>query len=188
MAYGSFGPGTITAFGGAVGDLLGGEAKGDQLRLEATASRLRASGNRAEAENYDLASGLSGQNLEFTKVSTAIKEMQMDRQVYKGVGTTRADIAGAGFAMSGSALDIMAEGASQGALNKAVLGQQGLITEAGYKEQQQSYNNMSVAARYAASVQDNMASRQDDLADDAETTGAITGGIKAAAGFASLFM
>jgi hypothetical protein len=36
---------------------------------------------------------------------------------------------------------------SRGALAKAVLGQQGLIPEAGYEEQAQSYQTMASAAR-----------------------------------------
>ncbi len=47
-------------------------------------------------------------------------------------------MAGAGLGESGSALDILRDSASQGALTKATLGQQGLINEAGYQEQQQS--------------------------------------------------
>jgi hypothetical protein len=88
-------------------------------------------------------------------MSTAIKESQADRNLYQALGTTRADFAvglfarpmncriwrcsGAGFAESGSALDLLRESASQGAMTKAVLGEQGLITEAGYQEQAQSY-------------------------------------------------
>lgn len=66
------------------------------------------------------------------------------------MGQTTADVSGAGFGMSGSALDILRSGAQQGALTKQVLAQQGLISEAGYEEQQQSYLNMAQAADAAA--------------------------------------
>ena len=66
--------------------------------------------------------------------------------------------------------------ASQGALAHAVLGQQGLITEAGYKEQAQSYEIMRGAANDAGNAENNAA------------TGAeITGSVKAIAGLATLF-
>jgi hypothetical protein len=44
----------------------------------------------------------------------------------------------------------MRSNAQQGALNKQVLAQQGLITEAGYEEQQQSYELMAQAADVSA--------------------------------------
>jgi hypothetical protein len=82
-------------------------------------------------------------------MSTAIKQSQADRNLYQSLGTTEADIAGAGLAQSGSALDLLRESASQGAMTKAVLGEQGLITEAGYAEQAQSYQDMASAAGVA---------------------------------------
>ncbi len=91
-------------------------------------------------------------------------------------GTTQADVAGAGFSMSGSAADIMRDSASQGALTHAVLGQQGLINEAGYKEQAASDNTMATAAVQAGNAEGNAATFAD-----------VTGGIKMIAGMASLF-
>jgi hypothetical protein len=82
-------------------------------------------------------------------MSTAIKESQADRNLYQALGQTKADVASAGFAQSGSALDLLRESASQGAMTKAVLGEQGLITEAGYQEQAQSYSDMAAAAGVA---------------------------------------
>ena len=150
----AFGAGTINDIGGAVSDLFA--AEGD---------RAKAAGDRSEATDYGLASGLAGENEKFTETSTAIKEAQQARQVTLGLGKESADIAGAGFAASGSALDLMRDSAQQGALTHAVLGQQGLITEAGYTEQQQAYTNMQAAANQAANAEDNAA------------TGATIGGI-----------
>ena len=59
--------------------------------------------------------------------------------MYSSMSQTKADIAGGGFAASGSGLDILAQSASQGALQQAVIARQGLITEAGYQEQAQSF-------------------------------------------------
>jgi hypothetical protein len=83
-------------------------------------------------------------------MSTAIQEFQAQREITKSLGQTRADAAGAGFAEGGSALDMLRESASQGALQRAVLAEQGLITEQGFREQAQSYTNMAEAARDAA--------------------------------------
>jgi len=69
------------------------------------------------------------------------------------------------------ALDILRDSASQGALAKAVLQEQGQITEAGYKEQAQSYQNTASAAQVAINA-DNQAS----------VFSTVTGALKIAAG------
>jgi hypothetical protein len=97
------------------------------------AHKTKAQGLRIEAGNYDLAAGFSDQNARFTEESTAIKQSQLDRQMFKALGGQAADVAGAGFAASGSATDILRESASQGELLRTVAGQQGLITEEGYR-------------------------------------------------------
>lgn len=170
----AFGTGTINSIGGAVSDIFQGEATADSLNL-------KAQGDLSEAQNYDLASALATQNSQFTEQSTAVKETQQQRQIYMGMGSTQADVAGSGFQMGGSALDLMRSGAAQGALTQQVIGQQGLITEAGYNEQAQAYTNMSAAARYAASTEQSMAS-------DAESNSYITAGIKGVSAVASLFV
>lgn len=143
----AFGAGTFNAISGAVGDLFAADS-----------NRAKAEGNRIQAENYDLASKLATQNADFTETSTAIKQTQLDRSIFQTIGGQQADVAGAGFAASGSALDILRDSASQGALTKAVAGQQGLITEAGYQQQATSFTNMASAARMAADAEDKAAS------------------------------
>jgi hypothetical protein len=143
---GGFGASTINDFGGAVSDLFA--AQGD---------KAKAQGDLIEKQNYLEASDLATQNEQFTETSTAIKQSQAARQLYLQIGGQKADVAGAGFAESGSAIDLLRSSASQGALNRAVLGQQGLIQEAGYKEQAQSYQNMAQAAQVAADAENNAA-------------------------------
>jgi hypothetical protein len=161
----AIGPGTITSIGGAVNDLFGADAH-----------RAKAAGDVFEKKNYDLAAVYADQNAKFTETSTAIKGAQLDRQLYQTIGGQAADVAGAGFAASGSALDLMRDSASQGALTHAVAGEQGLITEAGYKEQAESFRNMSGAAQVAIDA-------ENKAADNAW----ITAGIKGVAAAASLF-
>jgi hypothetical protein len=161
----AFGASTISGFGGAASDLFSGF--GD---------KAKAQGDFAEAKNYGLASDLATQNEKFTETSTAIKQAQIDRENTKMIGGQEADVAGAGFAESGSALDLLRESASQGALTHAVAAQQGLITEAGYTEQAQSYQTMRQAAIDAG----NAANQAGDFA-------TVSGIIKGVAGIASLF-
>jgi hypothetical protein len=96
-------------------------------------------------------------------------------QISKSLGQTTADVAGAGFATAGSAIDLLRESAAQGAITKQVTQVQGNIQEAGYKEQAQSYENMAAAAGVAAGAEKNAA------------TGDFMGaGIQAAAAIARL--
>jgi hypothetical protein len=162
----AFGAGTIGSIGGAVQDLFGSEAH-----------ELKAKGLRLEAENYEDAAGFATKNAEFSRISTGIKLAQQDREIYKTLGGVTADVAGAGFSMSGSALDIMRDSASQGALMKAVAGEQGLIQEEGYNVQAKSYANMSKAAEFAAQAEDTAA--------DASMWSA---GFKGASAIASIFL
>lgn len=168
----AFGSSTFSGIGGAVSDLFSSEATASGLRLKAT-------GNRVEAGNYDLAATLARQNEQFTEQSTAVKEVMATRQIQMGAGSTEADIAGAGFSNSGSALDLLRSGAQQGALQKQILGQQGLITEAGYREQASAFDNLASYARYAATV-------EDDQAGKSERAGMIGAVFKGAAALASL--
>jgi hypothetical protein len=142
----AIGAGTFSDIGGGISDLF---AIG--------ADKAKAQGDRFEAQNYDLAAKYALQEEAFTKESTAIQGMQAERQMYSSMSQTKADIAGGGFAASGSGLDILASSASQGALQQAVIQRQGLITEQGYEEQAQSYRNMESAANLAAGAEDQAA-------------------------------
>jgi|KBSMisStandDraft_5_1062788.scaffolds.fasta_scaffold87455_1 hypothetical protein len=164
---------TIGNVGGAVSDLFSGfgklaegDLKAKGLNIQAEGLRLKAKGDLAEAENYDLASGLAKENKQFTEASTAIQQSQLDRNNYLQIGGQRADVAGAGFAESGSALDILRDSAQQGALARAVLGQQGHITEAGYQEQADSFTTLASAARVTAAGEEKIAGETDQLAAD----------------------
>src|SRR5690348_3795013 len=88
-----------------------------------------AEGDKAEASNYRLAAGLARENEQYTEQSTAIKNMQAERQIYQTVGEQGAAVAASGFTTGGSAGDLLRSSVSQGALTHAVLSEQGLIQE-----------------------------------------------------------
>lgn len=130
---------TFTNAGGAVSDIF--SSIGDSYKKQ---------GDLIEQGMYQDEASLATQNAAYTAQSTAIKEAQESRSIYKSQSGTEADVAGAGLAKSGSALDILADSASQGALTKQVMQQQGLMTEAGYQEQAKSYTAQADAAGVAA--------------------------------------
>lgn len=162
---GGLGANTFSDVAGGVSDLFAAEA-----------DRTKAQGDILEQQNYLQAAKFAGDEATYTGWSTNIKEAQQTREITQSLGRTTADVAGAGFASSGSAGDILRDSAGQGALAKMVTGEQGLITEAGYQEQATSYNNMAAAAGVAASAERTAATGAD-----------ITGGLKMAAGVATLF-
>ncbi len=134
--------------GGAVKDLFGGI------------------GEFASAKGYKAAAGYATQNAEIAAQSAQIQETQAQRKIYQTLGGQKADIAGAGLANSGSALDIMRDSAQQGSLTKQLIANQGAINVAGYKEEASNYNAMASAAKSSG-------------------TGSIIGGVISAA--ASIF-
>ncbi len=134
--------GAGSAAGAAVSDIFAGFA-----------AQSKAKGDLLEQQNYQKANLYAQQEAQFTAMSTRIQEMQESREISKSLGQTTADVAGAGFATAGSAIDLLRESAAQGALTKQVTQVQGNITEAGYKEQAESYANMATAAGEAASAE-----------------------------------
>jgi hypothetical protein len=168
----ALGASTFSNFGGAASDLFSG-ILGEQ------SADIKAQGDLAEASSYEMAANLALLNEGYTKTATAVKEAQNEREVYQTISQQEAGVAGGGLAESGSALDLLRDSASQGALSHAIIGQQGLITEAGYQEQHDSYVNMANALTQAAS-------EEQKLGSETGIFGAITGGIKAIAGIATL--
>lgn len=175
----AFGVGTVNSISGAVADLFNADAH----KANAQAHRYKAQGQRIEAGNYDRSSDFSEQNAMFTETSTAIKRAQTDRDLYKTLGGQQSDIAGAGFANTGTALDLMRDSAAQGALTKAVGAQQGLITEEGYQVQAKNYIAMGEAARLAASAEDAAAAAEEHAAKGSQ----ISSIFKGVAAIASVF-
>jgi hypothetical protein len=163
--------GGISLSTGGIGSIAGGVSD----LFASMGYKAKAQGDAFEQQNYLLAGTLADQNEQYTEWSTGIKQAQEDRELFKSLGTTKADIAGAGLAESGSALDILRESASQGAMARAVTGEQGLIAEAGYREQAQSYRNMAAAAQVAIDAENKAAKGAE-----------ITGILKGAAGGAAM--
>lgn len=122
---------TFGDIGGAVSDLFSGY------------------GQLQSAKGYAKAAGFAQQNAEIAKQSEAIQELQAQRKVYQTIGGQQADVAGAGLAASGSALDLLRDSAQQGALTVQLTKQQGAINVAGYEAEAASYSSMASAAKAA---------------------------------------
>lgn len=110
-----------------------------------------AVGELKMAKGYSAAAGLAGQNAEIAAQSARIQTTMAQRQITQTLGGQRADIAGAGLAASGSALDLMRDSAQQGGLTKQLIAAQGAINVNGYQAEQASYEAQASAAKASAS-------------------------------------
>lgn len=124
----------INSAGQAVQDLFSGE------------------GATAEANSYTTAAQLAEQNASLSATSTRIQSTQTARQILQTEGTQVADVAGAGFTESGSALDLLRSSASQGALQQSLTNIQGAINENAYAAQAGAYKGAAAAANENATA------------------------------------
>lgn len=134
-AVGDFASGAAD-LGGAVTDLFG------------------ARGARSSAGSYEEAERIANENAVLAGAATRTKALLLQRQITKGLGSTQAQVAGAGFAASGSALDIMRDSASQGAITKALNEEQGAITVNSFREQANQFGAMAKAAKSSSRLQE----------------------------------
>lgn len=113
----------------------------------AASSIFSGIGELQSAKGYKKAAGFAGLNADISQQSADIQELMASRQVYKTMGGQQADVAGAGLASSGSALDLMRDSAQQGSLTKQLIANQGEINVMGYKAEEASYSSMASAAK-----------------------------------------
>lgn len=106
-----------------------------------------AVGSLSSAKGYKKAAGFADQEARISEESTRLQQFQQQRDLYRTLGGQQADIAGAGLANSGSALDIMRSSASQGSLAKQLVGMQGAIQTSGYQAEAESYRTMASASK-----------------------------------------
>lgn len=118
----------------------------------AVSSLFTSEGNAAQAKDFQGAATLAEQNAQLAAASTRIQEQQTSRSVAQSLGTTEADVAGAGFTTSGSALDILKSSAQQGALAKSLVNIQGAINENSYAAQAGAYSGEASAAKEASTA------------------------------------
>jgi hypothetical protein len=154
----------VSNLGTAASDLFAGmytapaeqaaaEAQVAMANASAKADILQGTGDVLEGQVYGEAAILAQLNAQYTERSTAIQEQQAQRSLYMNLGSQAAAAGGSGSSGGGSAAAIMRNSVEQGALNLAVIRQQGLIQEAGYEEQANAYTLQQQAAGVAAEAQ-----------------------------------
>lgn len=99
----------------------------------------------AQAENYGFQAGIAdlngkimAENLDYEVQMAYATEQMMDRQNRRDIGKMKATYGAAGVTMSGSAIDVLADSAAEGALNVAMLNYQSERRQQGIKYQMQA--------------------------------------------------
>lgn len=137
---------TFSNAAGSVSDLFAGIGSIEKGNMQAESLDLKAQGDLAEAQQYDLAD-------QYTKTIGAVQQAQQQRSTTMQIGGQKAAIAGGGFAASGSGLDILADSARQGALAQSTI-------ESGTEEKSASYELMASTARQTAAGEEDIAGQE----------------------------
>lgn len=128
----SGGPTPAGLLGGAVSDLTG------------------AAGGLSEASAYSKAAQIATTNEALATESANLQEYALNRQAYQTISAQKSQIAGAGFAQGGSALDLARSSQQQANLAQGVTKIQGEITAGGFAQQAAAYEGQAAAAKAQA--------------------------------------
>ena len=168
---------------GAVGDLFSGAGSYFAGQGKIAGDTAMAGGYTEEAASFTDAANIEAQNVKYAKLSGDLQNIAATRNIYKSESGTSSDVAGAGLAESGSALDILRGSAAQGALTHAVIGNQTAINENSYKQQEDAYQGEASMATAEASA----ATASASAAGTSGTMSSIGSALGAVAGIASMF-
>lgn len=120
---------SVSLLSGGIGDIFGGV------------------GDLQEGKAYNTAATYAAQNAVIAQESERLQVAQAQRQIYNVLGQQTAGYGGGNIASSGSALAVRSASMRQGALQKAVIAEQGMINVQGWEEQSAQYKGMAAAAK-----------------------------------------
>jgi len=118
-----------------VSDIGDNKALAAQNEANSQAAATQAAGYQREIEAYGIVAGISEENATLEGMAGNIKQLQANRALMKSLGSQRASVAAAGFASSGSSLDLYKSSLQEGFLNEQLIGTQTSINQSGYFQQ-----------------------------------------------------
>lgn len=119
-------------FGDAIGDLFGAEGAN-----QAAAGYTRAAQDEALSAKISTANGV-------------IQKTAAQRSIEKAIGGQRSDIAGSGFEFTGTAVDLAADSAHQGAITQALIENQAQIETRSHESASQAYSDQAAQEKTKA--------------------------------------
>ena len=165
----------ITDFAGAAGDILSAGGLRSERDAYTAAAGFSLKARDQVLKNIDI----ENQSTALQRASNEIKIQQQQRDLFKVAGGQRADVASAGFADSGSGLDVIRSSAMAGNLDTALLkAQGGLISKQG-EINVSGYQSQAIALEAQGSSYLGQASAADAAASAAQASagGKTAGGI-----------
>lgn len=154
-ALSSFGTSTVSQ--SALDRLTNLETEANQDDATAKGQGIVAQGDAAEAGQYGLAANTALEQARLERVAGGIKDFQEETKLYKTVSGQAADVAGAGFANSGTSLYMMRDSQQQGALTRQINEANTSIAAGGYEEQASAAYAEQTAAMAASGAAQSLA-------------------------------
>lgn len=127
---------------------------------DAEASTTQSEGYGKEIDAYNAVGAIAGQNATIEGVAGNIRQLQANRLVNTTVGAQRAAVASAGFAQSGSSLDLMKSSIQQGYMTDQIIRTQTAVQQGGYLEQGAAAQAEASGARVASDAALSLAKSQ----------------------------
>jgi hypothetical protein len=116
-------------------DILGLQSKAEIANANADASDIQATGFQQESAAYQTVADIAGENANVAGIAGDIKALQERRALTSALGRQRTDVASAGFADSGSSIDLMRASVAQGALTRQLNTINTSLTKGGYLQE-----------------------------------------------------
>jgi hypothetical protein len=164
----------LIAESGLVNALYQEEGTATQAAGTEAALSTEATGTAAEGTQYGQAAAIAGSNAQLATLSGQLQQYQNTRTLLNTLGTQAADISGAGFQNSGSAVYLAKSSLQQGLLQNQVLGLNAQLEAGGYLEQQQASEAEQTAATTAAATESSQATTAGSLSSLATSQEATT--------------
>lgn len=157
-------PSLLVAESGLVNALYGEDATSVQAAGQQAALTTEAAGSTAEAGEYGQAAAGATNNAEIATLSGQLQQYQNTRTLMNTLGTQAADVSGAGFQNSGTALNLARSSLQQGVLQNQVLGLNAELESGGYLEQASASQAEQQGALAAAATESSEAATAGSLA------------------------
>ncbi len=151
---------TSAATAKTVSDVLNFTATATEDTSASQGSYFAAQGDTTEQTGYLTAEEIARQNAALEEVSGRLQATQQEREVRATLGTQQAQVAGAGFGASGSALALARASRQQGYLAEQITGVQSDITAGGFQGQAAAAASEASAAGIASTAATTLAQTQ----------------------------
>ncbi|SRR5579884_470543 len=136
-----------------VSSVLSLRAQSQLDQAKATAAEAQAQGSQAEAGAYTTSATIAEQNAFLAEASGKIQQYQQLRSAFQTIGAQKAAVAAAGFASSGSSLDLLRSSTQQAYLQNQILGINAASAQSGYLGQAAASRAEATAATAASTAQ-----------------------------------